>query len=72
MRSSAPVPRARIDSIDSEASASRLSTNQSDISNWLKSWGQNMHTTKQHTKHNTLMTPVSSQESTTIEYSELK
>jgi hypothetical protein len=64
-RSSTLVSRTRVDSIDSKMS-------QSDISNWLKSWGQNMPTSKQHTKHNTLMTTVSSQESTTIGYSELK
>jgi hypothetical protein len=31
-----------------------------------------MHTTKQHTQHNTEMTTVSSQESITIGYSELE
>jgi hypothetical protein len=60
-RSSIPVSRTRVDLIDSEMSDPWLPTNQSDISNWLKSWGQNMHRTKQYAQHNTLMTTVSSQ-----------
>jgi hypothetical protein len=71
-RSTTPVSRARVGSIDSKASAPRPSAKQSDISNWLKSWGHNLPASEQATIHNTLMTTVSSQESTSTEYSELK
>jgi hypothetical protein len=71
-RSTTSVSRARVNSIDSEASAPRPSAKQSDISNWLKSWGHNLPASESEKIHNTLMTPVSSQESMTTEYSELK
>ncbi len=70
--SSLPVSRTRVDSIDSEASEPRLPMSQSDISNWLKSWGHNEDETTQVTHHNKQMTPGIQQESPTIEYSELK
>jgi hypothetical protein len=70
--SSVPVSRLRVDSSDSEASEPRLPMSQSDISNWLKSWGHNEDKTTQVTHHNKQMTSVIQQESPTTEYSELK
>ncbi len=70
--STASVYRARANSIDSEASAPRPSFQQTDISNWLKSWGHNNSTSESEKIHNTSMTPMSSQETLTTAYSELK
>jgi hypothetical protein len=70
--SSVPVSRLRVDSTDSEASEPWLSASQSDLSNWLKSWGHHQDATTEVTHHSKPMTPVIPQESTIIEYSELK
>jgi hypothetical protein len=58
-----------LDSIESETNAPRLHTDQTNISNWLKSWGHNNHL---QTQHNTTMTTVHSQESTINRYFDLE
>jgi hypothetical protein len=68
-RSPVPAQRTRLDSFDSEMSNPRLGSEQTNISNWLKSWGHSFNSTTQHDKR--VMT-VSTQESKNNEYSDLK
>jgi hypothetical protein len=71
-RATTSATRARAYSIDSETSAPRPSAKQSDISNWLKSWGHNLPASESEKIHQNLTSSVSSQETMITEYSELK
>jgi hypothetical protein len=68
-RSPLPAQRTRLDSFESETSDPWLSSDQTNISNWLTSWG---HSTHSKTRHNTMMMTVLTQESTTNRYSDLE
>jgi hypothetical protein len=71
-RATTSATRARAYSIDSETSAPRPSAKQSDISNWLKSWGHNLPASESEKIHQNLTSSVSSQETMITEYSKLK
>ncbi len=47
---SLPIQRMRVESFDSETSTPCLSTDQTNITNWLKSWGQHPNKTELHDK----------------------